>query len=399
MYKLKEYMPKIKSLIFAALALISTVGYADNQPKNTDNMVDNTMHMVMQKYAIPGAAVILYKDGSVHQYYYGVSKSKSNNKVNNKTIFELGSISKTFTALLLAQQINNGKMQFDDKVTNYLDDGESASAGMKQVTLLELASYTSSLPYNATDIAYNASDSDKNQKALNKFIHSWVAPYPPGSQELYSNLGFSILGMALADHAASDLSDVMQHNILTPLGMSSSFMTIPENFNQYYSHGYTASGAPSRSPNEGLFGGSWAMKSSADDMTKYLEASIGLSEAPSSIVAAMKIAQTPYFEFPSGKKQVGLAWTMVPLDKVTTAELLKVEPLKPRKTTPNDITRIKSPEYNSHALIEKTGSTNGFRAYIAVIPDQKTGVVILTNRFVYDSNIIQHTGREILLSQ
>ena len=392
-------MPKIKLLILAALTLFATTGFADNQVNTTDTMVNTTMHNLMQKYAIPGAAVILYKDGTMHQYYYGVTKTKSNNKVDNKTIFELGSISKTFTALLLAQQVNSGKMQLDDKVTSYLDNGESTSASMKQITLLELASYTSSLPYNATDIAYNASDSDKNQKALSKFMHTWVAPYIPGTQELYSNLGFSILGMALADPSGNDLSDVIQQNILNPLGMSSSFMTIPENFNQLYSHGYTATGAPSRSPNEGLFGGSWAMKSSSDDMTKYLEASIGLAEAPASIVAAMKTAQTGYFEFPSAKKQVGLAWTMVPLDKVTTAELLKVEPLKPRKVTPNTITRIKSPQYNPHALIEKTGSTNGFRAYIAVIPDQKTGVVILTNRFVYDSNIIQHTGREILLSQ
>jgi len=363
----------------------------------TDDNIDKIMHNLMHKYAIPGAAVLFYKDGKVTQHLFGVMNKKTHAPVRSTTIFELGSVTKTFSALLLAQNVGSGEMSLDDKLVDYLDNSDGYSDSLKQITLLELATYTSGLPFNIDNMSYNGATNSRNQKVLNQFLHTWVAPYTPGTAERYSNPGFALLGMAMADYEEAPLAQVMQNNILQPLNMNSSFLTIPANKMKFYSGGYDAKGSPSRSPQGGLLAGSWAMKASVTDMEQYLRLALGLDNMPPKLVTAMKIAQTGYFENEK-HQQIGLAWMVNPLDKVDKAELLKVVEPAPRKHNESPVSRIGSPKFNGNALIEKTGSTNGFRAYIGVIPGQKIGVVILVNRFLYDDHVTQHTGRELLLN-
>lgn len=387
----------LKPLLYL-FCLSSTTAYAISNSNNLDNQVKKTINGVMHKYTIPGAAVLVYKDGQMHQYVFGVMNNKTKRPVNTKTIFELGSVTKTFSSLLLAEQVNAGTMHLDDSVTTYLDNADTDSASLQKITLLELATHTSALPYNAPNLSYNAALSPQNTKLLNTFLHTWIATYTPGTEVLYSNLGFSILGQALADHAGTSLLEVMQQGILRPLGMKNSYLSIPVEVSKNYASGYTANGTPSRTPQGGLLAGSWAMKSTIEDMAQYLKAALIVDGMPDNIVSAMKIAQTGYFEVPSRNFQIGLGWTITDLSHVSQAELLKVIPVAPRKKIPTPVTKITSPQYITHALIEKTGSTNGFRAYIAVIPDQKIGVVILSNRFIYDPHALQHAGLEILFN-
>lgn len=381
------------------LFLFSFIAFANlaNASITNDN-VTKSMNDLMGKYAIPGAAVLVYKDGKINQYLFGVINNKTRVPVTATTIFELGSITKTFSSLLLAVNVERREMRLNDKLVNYIDNSDSYSKSLKEITLLELATHTSSLPYNAPNISYNATITQPSIiKLLNQFLHNWVATYPPGTAKLYSNLGFAMLGIAMAHHEETSLDQVMQQDILQPLKMNSSFLAIPANKMKFYSAGYTATGIPSRSPQSGQLAGSWAMKASVNDMAQYLRLALGLDDMPEKLVTAMKITQTAYFEN-GNYNQSGLAWYINPLDKVSKTELLKVvDSSHPRKRTETPVNPISNPKFNENALIEKTGSTNGFRAYIGVIPAQKIGIVILVNRFIYDSNAIEHTGRELLL--
>ncbi|HLX52311.1 MAG TPA: serine hydrolase, partial [Aquella sp.] len=166
-------------IVFNSAALATT----------TDENVNKTMHNFMYKYAIPGAAVLLYKDGKVNQYLFGVMNKKAHVPVRGTTIFELGSVTKTFSALLLAQNVSSGEMNLDDKLVDYLDNSDGYSDSLKKITLLELATYTSSLPFNIDNMPYNGVTNSRNQKVLNQFLHTWVAPYLPGTAERYSNPG------------------------------------------------------------------------------------------------------------------------------------------------------------------------------------------------------------------
>ena len=385
-----------KAIIAALLICAST--YVNAAPQTgPDKQVNEVMHSVMHKYAIPGAAVIIYKNGEMHQYTFGVMSNKSKVPVSNKTLFELGSITKSFSGLLLAEQVNNNELSLNDKLVKYLNNSESASSSIKQISLLQLATHSSGLPDSIPNLSYNAATTPKNKRTLTQFLRSEVATYSAGTHTLYSNLGFSLLGQALAHHKDISLDQLMQQDIFTPLTMHNTYLSVPKTANKFYADGYTAIGTPARSPQGGFLAGSWAIKSSATDMEAYLGAALSLPNTPDQIVKAMKAAQTGYFNVANRKWQLGLGWLITPLNNADINELLKIIPVAPHKKTPLEITEIATPKYEAHALIEKTGATNGFRAYIGVIPDQQIGVVILTNRFIFDSHVIEHTGRELLL--
>lgn len=377
-------------LNFTLILTSPTTVFARDNTSDLDSKVEATMKAVMTKYAIPGAAVLVYENGTMHQYYFGYTDAEHTSAVNSNTLFELGSISKSFSGLLLAEQVNDDNMQLKDPLTKYLTTYQNTSPSLHKVTLLELATHSSSLPYNVTNIRYNADESAKPK--LENYLKKWVSPYAPGTCAVYSNLGFGLLGQALADNAKIPLEDLLKKDVLVPLNMKSTFMTVSDD-NPDYSEGYTASGIAARTPDGGLMPGSWAVKSSAEDMQKYLELAIGASDAPSKLTDAIKVAQTGYYKIKSNGHLIGLGWIITPLNQ---QNIIAPVTNTYKKRTTAALTTIKSPEYNPHALIDKTGSTDGFRAYIAVVPDKKTGIVILTNRFIYDSDAIENTGRKIL---
>ena len=164
-------------------------------------------------------------------------------------------------------------------------------------------------------------------------------------------------------------------------------------------------------PDQGIIPASWALKSSINDMVKYLQLVVGvITDNKNNIAGAMKVSETPYVELlnTQSKRQAGLGWSVIPLkdsDRVVTftnAQSLKTK-FKENKLAnlnynhlPIKTIMISNPKYNEHALIEKTGSTNGFRAYIATIPDRKVGVIVLTNKSLDRKNLIKF-GRSLLV--
>jgi len=168
--------------------------------KPLEQSVANIISPVMHKYSIPGLAVLVYKDGQMHQYVFGVISTRSKKHVRPDTLFELGSITKSFSGLLLALQVKNGSMSLNDQITNYLDNSDHDSTSIRNITLLELATHTSGLPYVAPNLSYNANNSPKNAKTLKQFLKTWVSSYQAGTEMVYSNLGFSILNALYLAH-------------------------------------------------------------------------------------------------------------------------------------------------------------------------------------------------------
>ena len=182
--------------------------------------------------------------------------------------------------------------------------------------------------------------------------------------------------------------------------MNSSLLSITNVQNKPYAQGYTANNIPVRNSAAGLLGGSWAIKSSGEDMSRYLNAAIGNKRVPVTIAAAMKMAQTGYFQCSDNKMnqlELGLGWLITPLDKSTQYKKLLQAPAHYNLDKPLCKARkIKSPTYKEEALIDKQGATDGFRSYIAVMPSRKVGIVILTNKFTQNTGALQNLGRKIL---
>jgi beta-lactamase class C len=379
----------IKTLIFFILFFSIRVGWAAPP-------LQEQVQAFLQTNNIPGAAILLYKEGKMHAYYFGEAVPEKHIPVSEQTIFEVGSITKTFTGLLLAQNVIQNQMNLEDPVSGYLQ--LNVSPGFSKITLLALATYTAGLPFNAPALHYNAAASRQNGKTLLHFVQHWKAPYQPGSKILYSNVGFGLLGTALSNNRALPLPQLMQQIILGPLGMHNSGLDLspPQQIN--LAQGFTAEGRPVSSRSSGLLGGAWAMKASVADLEAYLKAALMLPEIPANITQAMKVSQTAYCTLP-GKWSVGLAWKIIPLESSETVKHLIKRPQHQGGGLPLPIYRLDSPAFYSNAVIEKTGATDGFRAYIAVIPKTQTGLVFVMNRFTGSAADFTNMAHRILLQE
>jgi beta-lactamase class C len=347
--------------------------------------VETQMKNLMQQEKIPGTVVLIYHEGKMRSYTFGVEDLKTQKPVTLNTIFELGSVTKTFVTLLLAEQVQSGKVTLAEHLPEKFGSAD-------QISLLQLATHTGSLPFNAPGIPYNAEAS--KQKALFQFLQSWQPPYPIGATWNYSNLGFGLLGMDLADINQTSLDKLLKKEVLIPLHMTHSGLDLSSN-TENKSSGYTKAGNLSTSNNHaGILSAGWAMKSSGEDMKSYLRATAGDAGTPSDISEAIKLSQTAYISSFNTPTKLGLGWVITPLDALNTEMLNQIE--KKHDFSAKPIQLIKAPAYSPNSLIGKTGATDGFRSYIGVIPASHDGVVILVNKYTQDALAVRETALKIL---
>lgn len=371
----------IKVISTVVMSLLSISVMADNVPEQSDDMVQKTITSFMSKNNIPGVAVELYSDGKLSEYYFGYANQEKKDPVSRKTIFEIGSVSKVMTSLLLAQEVDWAKMSFSDPVTKYLTNLPSS---YKKIRLQDLATHTSGLPF---DLPAGTTTTDE----MNEFLDSYSPESDPGDEWTYSSLGIGLLGKSLEKSTERDFDDLYRRHVLNPLKMVTG-VAVPKSLEKYYAQGYDRKGEPAPRINPGLLPAAGAVKASAADMQRFLSAAIGLPGTPPRVFYPMRMTQSVYVKM--GDDYQGLGWQIHKIESGDIPALLKVPDAN--DLGPVQVQEIYSrPPYNGDALIDKTGSTNGFRAYIAVIPNKKSGIVILTNKNVPNSAIVK-TAREIL---
>lgn len=388
-------MPMRFTRVFFILGLFLIPFFANPANISNEDSIQHRMNLFMKKNHIKGAAVLIADHGKIKTYLFGESVPEKHIPVTENTLFELGSITKTFTDLLLAEEILKGKINFSDRIQNDFDTHSLPT--LKKVTYLNLATYTSGLPFNIDGLFYNAASSLKNQNKLYAYLQNSAPIFKPGSHMLYSNVGFGILGQALAQKEETPLPQLMTDNILSPLKMNNSGLEISHENQKYLAQGYTAEGKPTHILPSGLMGGAWAMKASPHDMQSYLKAVLGERSMPKKIHEAILLTETAYYDMPSEGMQIGLGWFVTPLNKRSMYKLIH-QP-DHYQFIPYRVKAIKNPAFNAHTLIGKTGATDGFRAYIAVIPEKHIGIVMMINRFIPSSGALANLGNTILLER
>lgn len=349
----------------------------------------------MKRNGIPGAAVEIYSHGKRTSYYLGYANRDTKQPITQDTIFEIASLTKIFTTVLLADEIIKGAMKLTDPISLYVPDMPASSLNkLNQITLENLATHTSGLPFN---VPKNVN----SRKKLTTFFARWKNPSPVGSAWLYSNVNMGLIGFSLEKQSQKTIYQLYADKILQPLGMKSSGSMIPENLEPYYAQGYNMAGnpAPRRNktvwinpPNsDWIFPATGSLKSTPRDMSLFLKAALRLPGTPAFIADAMKITQTTYVQ--TSRFQQGLAWIIHPEPYKNKAKLLSAT----AKSGPYPA-NTKAPFFNGDALMEKTGSSGGFRSYIAVIPNKEIGVVLLVNRYITSTELVR-MGRTIALNQ
>ncbi len=200
--------------------------------------------------------------------------------VNGDTLFEIGSITKTFTVLLLEDMVNRGEMNLDDPVEKYLPESVKVpSRNGKIITLLNLASQDSGLPHDASNMLQrdpNNIFADYTADNLYEFLSSYALTQDPGAAFRYSNAGIALLGNAIERKAGRDFESLVRDRICTPLHMDSTYVAVPPELKSRLATGHDERGNRHPGMIMQVITPAGGIRSTANDMLKYVSANIGL---------------------------------------------------------------------------------------------------------------------------
>jgi beta-lactamase class C len=210
-----------------------------------------------------------------------------------------------------------------------------------------------------------------------EYFKNWRPTYQPGTYRTYANPGIGTLGLITAKSMGQDFAALMERLLFPGLGMKSSYINVPEAKMAEYAQGYTKDDAPIRMATAVLSSEAYGIKTTAADLVRFAEAnmrSIGLDK---NLLRAITETHTGYFK--AGPMTQDLIWEQYPYPATLTALLEGNSPTMIYNATP--VTRISPPEEpREDVWINKTGSTNGFGAYVAFVPQKRLGIVILANK-------------------
>jgi CubicO group peptidase (beta-lactamase class C family) len=267
--------------------------------------------------------------------------------VDGGTIFEIGSVSKVFTSLLLADMVNGKEVALDDPADKYLPANvRMPERSGKSIALLDLSTHSSGLPRVPGNLSPKDPTNpyaDYSVDDLYQFLSGYTLPRDPGSEVEYSNLGGGLLGHILARRAGTDYESLVRVRITEPLGMPDTGITLSSSMKQRMASGHNAMLAPVANWDFSTLAGAGALRSSANDMLTFLEALLGYRESP--LAPAMKAMLE--VRRPVGKAgfEIGLGWNIL------------------------------------GEIVWHDGGTGGFRSFIGYDPNASVGVVVLSNAF------------------
>jgi len=239
--------------------------------------------------SIPDAAEILHRRVDVQRRSVGMAAAivtgqrsrifcagrerlTSDRKVSGDTVFEIASITKIFTALLLANAVRWGKVAIDDPVTKHLpSDFVLPQRDGRPITLADLATHTSGLP-SFPPLERNQSLATYSDNDFKAWLASFELTRMPGSQWEYSNAGYTLLGLAIAHRADRSFDEVLQRQLLDPLELHSTFMNPPASAAERLAEGHDRRLKPGPSFDDGIFAPSGGLLSTANDFARFIGA-------------------------------------------------------------------------------------------------------------------------------
>jgi beta-lactamase class C len=355
------------------LFLTAAAGPADGVGKPgsvaTRTAVDAVIPALMAKDGIPGMAVAVTDGGKVSIFNYGAASMNPHTPVTGDTLFEIGSISKTFTATLASWAQVQHRLSLAGTTAQYLPDLRGSPFG--NVTLLSLGTYTPG------GLELQFPDRVTNDAALIQYFEQWRPAYPMGTYRTYSNQGIGMLGFIAAKSMGSDFSSLMQQRLFPALGLRHSFIAIPASERARYAWGYTDDDTPIRMKTGILSDETYGIRTTAADLIRFVQENIDPSDLIPSLQQA--ITQTHRGYFHAGPMTQDLIWEQYPYPVALQSLFEGNAPRMLFKATP--VSAIVPPQQpTQNAWLNKTGSTNGFGAYVAFIPVKRLGVVLLANK-------------------
>ncbi|HEX5471819.1 MAG TPA: serine hydrolase [Lacipirellulaceae bacterium] len=300
--------------------------------------------LLADKVAV-GFVVGVYKNGETQVIGYGEVEQGKGIAPSGNTIYEIGSVSKVFTGVLLADLVDRGRVKLDEPMQTYLSDAaKNQLKNPTHITFEHLATHTSGLP-KLPDNMQPADPmnpyADYTFKQMFEFLKEYKLERAPGQYE-YSNFGMGLLGVLLSSREKMPYEKLMVERIAKPCGMNDTCVTLSESQHQRLAPPYDSALQPAKNWDMPAFEGTGGIRSTANDMLKFIAANLANDDKP--LTKAFRLSQQKRHSIPNGQA-IGLAWHIAR----------------------DGITRWQN------------GMTGGYATWLAVVPSRKAGVVVLCN--------------------
>lgn len=356
---------------FTALAvtLAASGGATAQEAEAVRRVVDETVRPLMRAHDVPGMAVGVTVGGRAYVFAYGVASRETGRPVDDDTLFEIGSLSKTFTATLGGYAEALGRLSLADRAERSLP--ELAGSPLGAAPLRDLATYS------AAGLPLQFPDEVKGREAMTAYFRSWRPSAPVGETRRYSNPSIGLFGLAVARSMGGTFREESEDRLFPALGLSRTYVSVPDERMQDYAFGYSSAGKPVR-VNPGLLDAeAYGVKTTAGDMVRFLQANIDPSGLEPPLRRAIALTQLGYLA--AGPMAQGLGWEIYADPSDLGALIEGNAPAFALKANPARRFEPPSPP-QADALYAKTGSTGGFGAFAAFAPERRIGVALLANR-------------------
>lgn len=356
-------------LTVMTIASSSAALRAAEAPEKLTAAVERTVSPLLALHDVPGIAVGVTTGGEQYFFSYGVASREAQTPVTKDTLFEIGSISKTFAATLVTYGAATGRLSLNDHPGKYMPALKGTA--VDKASLLHLGTYT------AGGLPLLFSGKIKSEAEAIAFLRKWKRTAAPGTQRRYSNPSIGLFGRVAALAMKGDYADLVEAEILPKLRLAHTYIRVPQAAMAGHAQGYDRANQPVRAGSAPFADPAYGIKSSAADMIRYLEINMRPESLEPSIRRAIEGTHVGYFKV--GPIVQGLGWEQypypVPLERLLAGNSDNMV------FGPNAATALKPPRAPTGAtLFNKTGSTRGFGAYAAFVPAMRIGVVILSNR-------------------
>jgi len=317
-----------------------------------DRQLDSIVQAYNGQHPLIGLSIGILCHDSLFRYGYGETATGNGQLPNANTLFEIGSVSKTFTATLLADAIRRGLLRLDDLISRYLPDSiPPLQRDGVAVTIGMLANHTSGLP-RLPDNFMRLGVSMQNpyrlydRAALFAFLRTVKLSSTPGTTYEYSNLGMGLLGTILELRTGKWYEQQLRAVITQPLGLTHTKISLSDADKKILAQGHTQLGRPASNWDFGTLAGAGGICSTVNDLLTYLRAELGMG--PESLTELMQTTQQ--ITFRNGQRTIGLAWHQ---------------------------SKIGGNTWFFH-----NGATGGYVSFVGFNPQNKTAVVVLSNAAV-----------------
>lgn len=321
----------------------------------TDKRVDSAARNYIQKGNTVGLSIGIIRNGVVHTYNYGETAAGNNQLPEVNSIYEIGSITKTFTATLLAYYANEGKLKLTDHITKYLPDSVVTNKELQGITLEMLSNHTSGLSRLPDNFEFHSSDpydpyKDYTKKHLYEYLKTCKLNSKPGENYAYSNFGVGLLGSILEQVSGKTFEEMVEEVICIPLGMQNTAQHLTIAQRQRFVGGYNEDGKATFPWTFQVLAACGALRSTLEDMLLYLKAN--MTQSQTELSKAIELTRQITY---NKDIKLGLGWHMIVVDGI---------------------------QYYFH-----DGATFGCSSFLAFNIEKKMGIVVLSNSVISTNDL------------